>query len=169
MMNPDSGFETSDKMTSTVDSPANDFEILHHRNLKKVVKGIDFGEIFSPIAKLISIRLLLSIVVAFDLWSREDGCEDNIPTWGFWRRNLHERPEGFIATENKELVCKLKKSLYALKQSPRMQHQTFDTHIMGLGFSRRKVDHYVFRKLVIIMFIWLYVDNWKQEGNYQGC
>ena len=31
------------------------------------VEGIDFGEIFSPIAKLTSIRFLLSIVAAFDL------------------------------------------------------------------------------------------------------
>jgi hypothetical protein len=31
------------------------------------VEGIDFGEIFSPVAKLTSIRFLLSIVVAFDL------------------------------------------------------------------------------------------------------
>ena len=31
------------------------------------VEGIDFGDIFSPVAKLTSIRFLLSIVVAFDL------------------------------------------------------------------------------------------------------
>ena len=31
------------------------------------VKGIDFGEIFCPVAKLNSIIFLLSIVVAFDL------------------------------------------------------------------------------------------------------
>jgi hypothetical protein len=31
------------------------------------VEGIDLGEIFSPVAKLTSIRFLLSIVVAFDL------------------------------------------------------------------------------------------------------
>jgi hypothetical protein len=30
------------------------------------VEGIDFGEIFSPVAKLTSIRFMLSIVVAFD-------------------------------------------------------------------------------------------------------
>ena len=31
------------------------------------VSGIDFGDIFSPIAKVASIRLLLSVVVAFDI------------------------------------------------------------------------------------------------------
>jgi hypothetical protein len=31
------------------------------------VEGIDFGEIFSPIAKLTSSRFILSIVVSFDL------------------------------------------------------------------------------------------------------
>jgi hypothetical protein len=31
------------------------------------VEGIDFGEIFSPVAKLNSIRFVLSIVVSFDL------------------------------------------------------------------------------------------------------
>jgi hypothetical protein len=30
------------------------------------VEGIDFGEIFSPVAKLTSIRFMLSVVVAFD-------------------------------------------------------------------------------------------------------
>ena len=30
------------------------------------VPGIDFGNIFSPVAKVTSIRLLLSVVVAFD-------------------------------------------------------------------------------------------------------
>ena len=30
------------------------------------MSGIDFGDIFSPIAKVTSIRLLLSVVVAFD-------------------------------------------------------------------------------------------------------
>jgi hypothetical protein len=54
----------------------------------------------------------------------------------------------FSSEGKKELVCKLKKSLYGLKQFPRTWYQKFDTYILGLGFTRRKVDHRVYFKLV---------------------
>jgi hypothetical protein len=54
------------------------------------VEGIDFGDIFSLVAKLTStgFNLFVSFVILF--LNRIDGCEDNIPTWGSRRRNLHE-------------------------------------------------------------------------------
>ena len=55
-----------------------------------------------------------------------------------------KHPEGFVVKEKKELVCKLKISLYGLKKSPRMCYQKFDTYILSLGFVRRKVDHYIY-------------------------
>jgi hypothetical protein len=71
--------------------------------------------------------------------------------------------ECFAVTGNKEMFCKLKQSLYGLKQSPRMWYQKFDTYILGLGFTRRKVDHYVYFKLAGDHFIYvvLYVVDWK--------
>jgi hypothetical protein len=67
----------------------------------------------------------------------------------------------------KELVCKLKKSLYGLKQSPRMWYQKFDTYILGLGFVRSRVDHCVCFKQVGDYFIYvvLYVDDMFLVGN----
>jgi hypothetical protein len=67
----------------------------------------------------------------------------------------------------KELVCKLKKSLYGLKQSPRMWYQKFDTYILGLGFVRSRVDHFVYSKQVGNHFIYvvLYVDDMLLVGN----
>jgi hypothetical protein len=78
-----------------------------------------------------------------------------------------KQPEGFVVKGNKELVCKLKKSLYGLKQSPRMWYQKFDTYILGLGFVRSRVDHYVYSKQVGNHFIYvvLYVDDMLLVGN----
>ena len=63
-------------------------------------------------------------------------------------------PEGFVVKGKKELVCKLKKSLYGLKQSPRMWYQKLDTYILGLGFVRsRLITMYIPSRLVITSFM----------------
>jgi hypothetical protein len=54
------------------------------------VEGIDFGEIFSPVAKLTSIRLLLSVAAAFDFEIEQMDVKTDIPAWGSGRRNLYE-------------------------------------------------------------------------------
>eukprot|EP00253_Pinus_taeda_P010888 PITA_10888 len=72
-----------------------------------------------------------------------------------------KQPEGFAVKGKKELVCKLKKSLYGLKQSPRMWYEKFDTFIWGLGFTRSKADHCVYFKLIgdRIIYLIFYVDD----------
>ena len=84
------------------------------------VPGIDFGNIFSPVAKVTSIRLLLSVAATFDFEVEQMDVKTT-----FLHRDLEEeiymkQPKGFSVKGKKELVCKLKKSLYGLKQSPRM-------------------------------------------------
>ena len=78
-----------------------------------------------------------------------------------------KQPEGFTINGKKELLCKLKKSFYGLKQSPRMWYQKFNTYIQGLGFVRSKVDHRVYYKQVGEYFIYvvLYVDDMFLVGN----
>ena len=75
--------------------------------------------------------------------------------------------EGFAVKGKKELVCKLKKSMYGLKQSPRMWYKKFDTFICRLGFTRSKLDHCVYFKLIGDYFIYLvfYVDDMLLVGN----
>jgi hypothetical protein len=67
----------------------------------------------------------------------------------------------------KELVCRLKNSMYGLKQSPRMWYQRFDTYILGLGFTRSKENHYVYFKLIDdhLIYLVLYVDDMLLIGN----
>jgi hypothetical protein len=131
------------------------------------IKGVDFGEIFSHIEKLTSIKVLMSLVVVFDL--EIEKIDVNIV---FLHGDLEEeiymkQPEGFVVKEKKELVCKLKISLYDLKQSPRMWYQNFGKYILSLGFVRSKVDHCVYSKKEGGHFIYvtLYVDDMLLVGN----
>ena len=61
----------------------------------------------------------------------------------------------------KALVYKMKKSMYGLKQSPRMWYQNFYTYMLGLGFTRSKEDHCVYFKLIgdHLIYLVFYVDD----------
>ena len=76
------------------------------------MSGIGFGDIFSPVAKVTSIRLLLSVAAAFDFEVEQMDVKET-----FLHRDLEEeiymkQPEGFVVKGKKELVCKLKKSSF---------------------------------------------------------
>jgi len=109
-----------------------------------LVDGIDLGNIFSPIAKLTSIRFQLSLAATFDLEVEQMDVKTT-----FLHEDLDEeihmkQPEGFIVKGKKELVCKVNNSLYGLKLSPSMWYHKFDIYILGLGFVRSKADHCVY-------------------------
>ncbi len=68
---------------------------------------IDFGDIFSPVAKVASIRLLLYVVFAFYFEVEQMDLKTT-----FLHRDLEEdiymkQPEGFAMNGKKELVCGL--------------------------------------------------------------
>nr|AAF65309.1 reverse transcriptase [Picea glauca] len=131
------------------------------------VEGIEFGEIFSPVAKLTSIRFLLSIVVAFDLEVEQMDVKTTFLHGDLEEEIYMKQPEGFVVKGNKELVCKINKSLCGVKQSPRMWYQKFDTYILRLGFVISRADHCVYSKQVGNHFIYvvLYVDDMLLVGN----
>ena len=83
-------------------------------------EGVDFNEIFSPIAKLTSIRLFLSIVVAYDFEIEQMDVKTT-----FLHGNLDEeiymrQLDGFVVKGKEDLFYKLKRNLYGLKQLPKM-------------------------------------------------
>ena len=61
----------------------------------------------------------------------------------------------------KELVCRFKRSMYGLKQSPRTWYHKFDTYIQGLGFTSNKADHCVYFELIRdhVIYLVLYVGD----------
>ena len=72
-----------------------------------------------------------------------------------------DQPEGFIVPGKEDLVCKLKRSLYGLKQSPRQWYKRFDSFMLSHGFKRSEFDSCVYIKFVngSPIYLLLYVDD----------
>ena len=81
-------------------------------------EGINYNEIFSPIVKHTSIRMLLAIVVQFDLELKQMDVKTTFLRGELEEKIYMKQPEGYIQ-EGKKIRCLLNKSLYEFKQSPR--------------------------------------------------
>ena len=70
-----------------------------------------------------------------------------------------KQPEGFHDGTNR--VCKLIKSLYVLKKSPRCWTERFAKFIANLGFCQSKADpcFYIYTENDELMFLTIYVDD----------
>ena len=131
-------------------------------------KGIDFDEIFSPVVKMSSIRVVLSLTASLDLELEQLDVKT-----AFLHGDLNEeiymsQPEGFEVKGKEHMVCKLKKSLYGLKQAPRQWYKKFDSFMVSHEYKRTDAYHCVyFRKFTDGNFIilLLYVDDMLIAGN----
>jgi hypothetical protein len=80
---------------------------------------VDFDETFAPMAKMNTIRTLISIA-ANNKWKLFQMDVNNAFLHGDLQEEVYtDIPRGFNSRETEGKVCKLKKSLYGLKQSPR--------------------------------------------------
>lgn len=114
------------------------------------VKGLDFEEVFSPTVSSTSVRLLLALAALYDM----DLMHLDFDT-AFLYADVKEdiyvsMPPGYEAssTSGKELVLKLNRSLYGLKQSPRNWNHAINAVLLGFGLKRSKADPCVYVKQV---------------------
>ena len=72
-----------------------------------------------------------------------------------------QQPQGFTCQGKEELVCKLKKSIYRLKQSPRCWNSTLDAYLKKLGFVQTASDPCIYYQKTDkdIVYIGVYVDD----------
>ncbi|KAJ0534952.1 putative RNA-directed DNA polymerase [Helianthus annuus] len=75
-------------------------------------------------------------------------------------------PEGFRKRDT-NMVCKLKKSLYGLKQASRNWYQKFTNSLLDIGFKQTGADHslFIFREKDIFVAALIYVDDVIIVGN----
>ena len=81
-------------------------------------EGIDYNEVFSPVVKHSSIRILLTLVAQYELDLDQPDENTAFPHGDLEEEIYMSQPMGFKTAGKENLVCKLKKSLYGLKQTP---------------------------------------------------
>ncbi|KAL0746003.1 hypothetical protein Bca101_101497 [Brassica carinata] len=106
--------------------------------------GEDYIETFAPVAKLHTIRIVLSLAVNLG--------------WGLWQMDVKNAflqgeledevymypPPGLEHLVKRGNVLRLKKAIYGLKQSPRAWYNKLSTTLNGRGFKKSELDHTLF-------------------------
>ncbi|GJX68170.1 retrotransposon protein, putative, ty1-copia subclass [Tanacetum coccineum] len=112
----------------------------------KVVKRFHSEEIFSPVADIRAIRILIAIAAYYDyeIW------QIDVKTAflnGFLEEEIYmEQPEGFIDPNHPSKVCKVQRSIYGLKQASRSWNKRFDEEIKKFSFHQNLDEPCVYQK-----------------------
>ncbi|RVW17830.1 Retrovirus-related Pol polyprotein from transposon TNT 1-94 [Vitis vinifera] len=129
---------------------------------------IDYQETFAPVAKLNTIRILLSLAVNQDWCLQQLDIKKTFLNGDLEKEVYMEIPPGFEGSMAKNQVCKLQKSLYGLKQSPRVWFDRFTKAVLMLGYKQGQADHTLFvkkshaGKMTILI---VYADDIILSGN----
>lgn len=123
----------------------------------------ELKETFAPVSRIAVIRTALAIINKHDL----EVVQLDVKT-AFLNGSLEDEvymtiPEGtdYEQSMRETKVCKLKKTLYSLKVSPKKWNQRFTEEVNKLGLERDINDPclFTYRKEGIVIFLVLYVDN----------
>ena len=124
-------------------------------------EGIDYEDVFAPVARLKAIRLFLaySAYMNFTVYQMDVKCAF---LYGVIDEEVYvQQPPGFEDKEFPHKVMKLDKALYGLHQAPRKWYETLSSHLMQNGFKRGRIDQTLFlkRKNKDLLLVQIYVDD----------
>ena len=102
--------------------------------------GVDYDETFFPVVRFESVRTVIALAAKHDLKLHQ--LDINM---AFLNGELNEeiymkKPEGFEVKGKEHLVCKLNRSLYGLKQSPRCWNEALKSQLKKMHFKQLEND-----------------------------
>ncbi|GJZ03100.1 retrovirus-related pol polyprotein from transposon TNT 1-94 [Tanacetum coccineum] len=100
-------------------------------------EGIDYDEMFSPVARIEAIRLFLAYVVHKDFTVFQINVKTAILN-GILKEEVYVgQPPGFFSKQYPDHVYALDKALYGLKQAPQAWYDVLSKFLIDSGFPKR--------------------------------
>ena len=124
-------------------------------------EGIDFGEIYAPVARLEAVRLLLAYACMNEFRLHQMDVKSAFFNGYIDEEVYVSQPLGFEDHKYPDHVFKLKKALYGLKQAPRQWYERLSNFLLLQGYRRGKTDKTLFIKRACddIILVQVYVDD----------
>lgn len=125
------------------------------------VQGMDYRETFSPVLRITTFRILIAIAAQFRFLLHQMDVRTAFLHGDLEEEIYMKQPPGYISGELPNYVCRLLKSLYGLKQSPRQWYQRFHQCMINLGYLRLQSDPNVYSRHAtgIFLLLAIYVDD----------
>ena len=122
--------------------------------------GTDYDETFCPVVRMESIRTLIALAIQNGLKLHQIDVTTAFLNGELKEEVFMKQPEGFIVKGQEDLVCRLKRSIYGLKQSPRCWNSALDSQLKKMGFIQADSGPCIYRASEgETFFIGVYVDD----------
>ncbi|GJY97296.1 putative ribonuclease H-like domain-containing protein [Tanacetum coccineum] len=109
-------------------------------------EGIDYDEVFAPVARIEAIRLFLAYASFMNFIVYQMDVKSAF-LYGTIKEEVYVcQPPGFEDPEFPNKVYKVEKALYGLHQAPRAWYETLSTYLLENGFRRGTIDKTLFIK-----------------------
>jgi hypothetical protein len=133
-------------------------------------EGVDFDEVYAPVARIETIRLLIALAAQNGWKVHHMDVKSAFLNGDLIEEVYVHQPPGFIVKNGDGKVLKLKKALYGLRQAPRAWNARLDKELLKLGFIRNPLEHAVYRRThgTDLLRIGVYVDDLIITGSSNG-